>query len=136
MSDDDDMPPPLEDMSAQISAFKEKKQAAAAPAKQSNASEHFTKVNPTSAPSKADQGVTFVAPTDGEFKKINPVKQPAADAPKQQSKNSGFGGFAAGFLNAKPPQKKAAQKENKPTVEDYTHIKAKEKAENLKFKEV
>lgn len=51
----------------------------------------------------------------------------------QKKKDSGFGGFSAGFLNSKPAKKAV----KKPEVEDHTNVKAsKDKNDHLKFKEV
>ena len=88
------MPPPLEDMTAKISALKQKKEAVSIKAPKEPASGNFTKVNPTP---QANKGI---APTEGAFKKINPVKpNTEQEAPKKKPAGS-FGGFQAGFLNA------------------------------------
>lgn len=123
MSDsDDDMPPPLEDMSESLQVQKEMKKKAEG-GLPNKSEDHVEEVR--LAPKK----VSKIAPNDNfDFDK-KPEKP--ADKPKEK-KNAGFGGFSAGFLNSKPAAKK------KPVVvEDHTNIKAsKDKADNLKFKEV
>lgn len=141
MSDSDDCPPPLEDMTEKVMAIKEKKanHKQQQPAPSSGASEHFAKINPVKSEgteNKDNSNISVIAPTAGEFKKINKpieIKEEKPKAPAKKSNN--FGGFSAGFLNAKPqPKKKAAPA--KPQQEDLTHLKAKAKDENLKFQEV
>jgi hypothetical protein len=128
MSDsDDDMPPPLEDMSQTLQANKEMRAKA-----EGNhwgigkTEDHAEEVR--LAPKKDKENVSKIAPSDNfDFDKKKPEQKPAA------KKNQAFGGFSAGFLNAKP-QKKTA--ERKPEVEDHTNVKAQKETDRLKLKEV
>ena len=121
-SSDDDMPPPLEDMTEQIKINKEKKEAALGSfyGGSKKSEDHVEEIR--LAPKKnsrapASPKPSGLAPKDDDYDfdskgKVSEPKPQAASAPKEaqpakpapaqkkQQKNSGFGGFAAGFLNA------------------------------------
>ena len=88
-----------------------------------------------------------IAPKDDDYdfdkERIQKTEQPAPikEAPKPKvekpkpKNQGGFGGFAAGFLDSKPAKKTQAPKQ-KAEPEDLTHVKAKDKSEQLKIDEV
>lgn len=129
MSDsDDDMPPPLEDMTDKVDKISQQKQKFKEGLEK--AKEEAIK-SPVIIPSNETS-----IPSWDDIKPAPIPKQVEKAAPKAKKKNAGFGGFAAGFLNA-PPKKKKTKAD--PKVEDITYVKAKPKEEtkeNLKFKEV
>ena len=114
---DDDMPPPLEDMSAEITAQKEAKDKVNGPLFTAKTADHTEEVRlaPKKKPEeeKKDENVSKIAARDDyDFdKKPEPKKEELPKkAEPQKKKNQGFGGFSAGFLNAKPQKPKAKPK--------------------------
>lgn len=91
-----------------------------------------------------DDDFDFEAKAKAKIQEVKDEKpQTASTAPAvKKKKDAGFGGFAAGFLNAKPKKqavKKAApepEKKQQAQVEDLTHMKAKGKDDRLKLDEV
>lgn len=143
---DDDMPPPLEDMSEQIKANKTMKEEAMGKV-YGKSDDHVEEVRlapkKQSAASASTEGQKQgLAPKDDNFdfdtKKSNQapktaeavstqkvVEQPKQAPPqKKQKKNDGFGGFAAGFLNGPPPKKK------KPAVAPVKKVEKKVEVED------
>ena len=129
MSDsEDDMPPPLEDMTEKVEMISQRKQ------KYLDGLNEIKEKN--SAPFESSSLPKWeTSITSSDDLKVAPVKDKAVDAKKKKEK-SGFCGFSAGFLNNPPPKKKKSEK--KEEIEDLSYIKAKkeETKENLKLKEV
>ena len=129
MSDsDDEMPPPLEDMTEKVEKISQRKQ------KYLDGLKEIEEKN--SAPfqsSSLPKWETSISAS--EDLKSAPAKTASAEEKKKKNKG-GFCGFSAGFLSKPPPKKKKSEK--KEEVEDLTHIKAKktDTKENLKIKEV
>ena len=114
--EDDDCPPPLEDMSDHLQSIKSRQ-----PQKEEEVEEIRL------APKKVD----VQKPTPIEETKATDTVVVAKQPVKKQQE--AFSGLKGGFLLG--PQKKT-QKQPVKQAEDLTHIKAKPKDEQLKFEEV
>ena len=135
MSDsDDDLPPPLEDMTEKVEKISKQKQKFVEEVTKSKSDTPTTE-----APTQLPSNETSIPSSDDLKPAPAPVPKPAkqAVAKSKKKKNAGFGGLSAGFLNA-PPKKKKKEVKKEPEIEDISHIKSKpsESKENLKFQEV
>ncbi|CAI2376648.1 unnamed protein product [Moneuplotes crassus] len=138
MSDsDDDLPPPLEDMTEKVEKMSIRKQNYLNVVKDKEESKSYCSSD-FSQPTVIPSSETVIQASD-ELKEAPTKKSspPAVKKTTKKKKNAGFGGFATGFLSNPPPKKKKKTKKE-PEIEDISHIKAskEDSKESLKFKEV
>ena len=103
---DDDLPPPLEDMSETL--FVKKNLTKQAEGLINKTEDHVDEVRLAPKKKAEETKITKIEAKDENFNFeniINPPNNTKIEEKKSQ-KNQGFGGFSAGFLNSKPSKPK------------------------------
>ncbi|CDW86300.1 UNKNOWN [Stylonychia lemnae] len=144
--EDDDCPPPLEDMSEQLVMLKTIKEKQTPFTSQND--EEEVRLAPKTKTQEQSQPMPKSIPMSDDYDKkpSTQIQQQNTSnstvAVQQQKKQSagGFGGMKGGFLlggNSKPTQsQQRPQAQIQKPAEDLTHIKAKPKDDQLKLQEV